>query len=311
MPTQDSGKPPSRKRTSHADTGAESSGRTRGARRRETTSGERPTPAPEPAPPSAAAGPTSSSTPAPAASDSAASGARAAGRRTARPPATPVVPLEPAARALRGGRSSRGAAEPSAAPEVVEPVAEPLASEPIVAAEQANAPQAAIAEPPPAEEADEDADIEAAEGEPGAPLGEELHDEDSPRRRGGRGAGTNALGVFIERQFANPNSPCHSYSDLERHSNISREALSRYVTARADRRRSPTIDTLVAIADALHVGLEAVARAAGASVRGVIPPPEHVQHAREEALGALVAALSDQQFSAVVELLRQMRPPAG
>lgn len=135
--------------------------------------------------------------------------------------------------------------------------------------------------------------------------------EESRRRRERRGAGTNALGVFIERQFAGPISPAHSYSDLERRSGISREALSRYVTARADRRRSPTIDTLVAIADALHVSLESVARAAGASVKGVIPPPEDVEHAREEALGALVAALSDEQFSAVVELLRQLRPPLG
>ena len=43
---------------------------------------------------------------------------------------------------------------------------------------------------------------------------------------------------------------------LERRSGISREALSRYVTTRPDRRRSPTIDTLVAIADAMHLSLE-------------------------------------------------------
>ncbi|MFI5274678.1 MAG: helix-turn-helix domain-containing protein, partial [Ktedonobacterales bacterium] len=131
------------------------------------------------------------------------------------------------------------------------------------------------------------------------------------RRRERRGAGTNALGLIIERQFANLTSPCHSYSDLERHSGISREALSRYVTARVDRRRSPTIDTLVAISDALHIGLEAVARAAAASVKGVFPPPEPIQHAREEALSTLVAALNDDQFNAVVELLRQMRPSSG
>src|SRR5215469_2890513 len=53
----------------------------------------------------------------------------------------------------------------------------------------------------------------------------------------------NALGLLIEKQFADPSSPCRSYSDLERRSGISREALSRYVTSRTDRRRSPTIDT--------------------------------------------------------------------
>ena len=68
----------------------------------------------------------------------------------------------------------------------------------------------------------------------------------------------NALGLLIEKHFADPSSPCRSYSDLERRSGISREALSRYVTTRADRRRSPTIDTLAAIADALHLSLEAI-----------------------------------------------------
>lgn len=118
----------------------------------------------------------------------------------------------------------------------------------------------------------------------------------------------NALGILIERHFTDPTSPCRSYSDLERRSGISREALSRYVTARPDRRRSPTIDTLVAIADAMHLSLESVSRAAAASVHGVIPPPEEEQHVREEVLGTLVAGLTDEQFSAVVELLRHLRP---
>ena len=118
----------------------------------------------------------------------------------------------------------------------------------------------------------------------------------------------NALGILIERHFSNPASPCRSYSDLERRSGISREALSRYVTARPDRRRSPTIDTLVAIADAMHLSLEAVSRAAAASVRGVVLPPEEEQYKREEVLGTLVAGLTDEQFGAVVELLRLLRP---
>jgi transcriptional regulator with XRE-family HTH domain len=121
----------------------------------------------------------------------------------------------------------------------------------------------------------------------------------------------NALGTLIEGQFAMPGSPVRSYSDLERRSGISREALSRYVTARSDRRRSPTIDTLVAIADAMHLGLDAVCRAAAASVKGYSLPSGDIQQAREQVLSPLVSGLSDDQFSAVVELLRYMRPPGS
>jgi transcriptional regulator with XRE-family HTH domain len=130
----------------------------------------------------------------------------------------------------------------------------------------------------------------------------------TPGGRRYRAAHGNALGILIERHFLDSASPCRSYSDLERRSGISREALSRYVTARPDRRRSPTIDTLVAIADAMHISLEAVCRAAAASVKNVVPPPDEIERGREEVLGTLTAALSDDQYSAVVELLRQMRP---
>ena len=130
----------------------------------------------------------------------------------------------------------------------------------------------------------------------------------TPGGRRYRAAHGNALGILIERHFLDPASPCRSYSDLERRSGISREALSRYVTARPDRRRSPTIDTLVAIADAMHISVEAVCRAAAASVKNVVPPPDEIERGREEVLGTLTAALSDEQYSAVVELLRQMRP---
>src|SRR5262249_23160480 len=131
------------------------------------------------------------------------------------------------------------------------------------------------------------------------------------RRRRERGAHSNALGMLIERHFSDPASPCRSYSDLERHSTISREALSRYVTARPDRRRSPTIDTLVGIADARHLSREAVGRPAAASARGVPPPPEKEQQAREEVLGPLVIALTDKQLGGVVELLPQPHPRRG
>lgn len=118
----------------------------------------------------------------------------------------------------------------------------------------------------------------------------------------------NALGMLIERQFSAPGSPCRSYSDLERRSGISREALSRYVTTRPDRRRSPTIDTLVAIADAMHLSLDATCRAAAATAKGTVLATPETQRERDEIVSALIGGLSDDQFSAVVELLRQMRP---
>ncbi len=128
------------------------------------------------------------------------------------------------------------------------------------------------------------------------------------RRERHRVSQNNALGMLIEQHFEEPAAPCRSYSDLERRSRISREALSRYVTTRPDRRRSPTIDSLVAIADAMHLSLESVARAAAAAAKGVIPPPEDVQQRREDSVRTPLAALSDEQFSAVLELLIQMRP---
>ena len=118
----------------------------------------------------------------------------------------------------------------------------------------------------------------------------------------------NALGLLIERAFDDPGSPCRSYSDLERRARISREALSRYVTPRPDRRRSPTIDTLLAIADALHLSLESVCRSAAASARGLAVAPDDLLSDREETLRNSIATLSDEQFHAVVELLLQMRP---
>ncbi|MGZ3677247.1 MAG: hypothetical protein ACXWQR_01595, partial [Ktedonobacterales bacterium] len=75
-----------------------------------------------------------------------------------------------------------------------------------------------------------------------------------------------------------------------------------------DRRRSPTIDSLVAIADAMHLSLESVARAAAAAAKGFFPPQEDVQQRREDLVRMPVAALSDEQFNAVLELLIQMRP---
>lgn len=146
---------------------------------------------------------------------------------------------------------------------------------------------------------------ETAEGVTGA---EGAESGEAGRRERHRTTQNNALGMLIEQQFENPTSPCRSYSDLERRSRISREALSRYVTTRPDRRRSPTIDSLVAIADAMHLSLESVATAAAAAAKGIIPPPEEMQQRREDLVRIPIAALSDEQFSAVLELLIQMRP---
>jgi transcriptional regulator with XRE-family HTH domain len=129
-----------------------------------------------------------------------------------------------------------------------------------------------------------------------------------PGRRPKDGLRSNALGTLIERQFADPSSPVRSYSELERRCGISREAISRYVTPRADRRRSPTVDTLAAMANAMHLSLEQVCRAAVASAQG-IPLPSEVEEQKREALVApLVATLTEAQFVAVMELLRQMQP---
>lgn len=118
----------------------------------------------------------------------------------------------------------------------------------------------------------------------------------------------NALGQLLEKHFAEPSSPCRSYSDLERRTHISREALSRYVTTRDDRRRSPNIDTLAAIAGALHLSLEETCRAAAAAAKGAPLPAEEVGRMRAEVLLAVTGTLNDAQFTAVVELLRQMQP---
>lgn len=159
-----------------------------------------------------------------------------------------------------------------------------------------------------AEEADA-AELEAPAGTPETDEHGEAPSGSQPRwMRRERMPHGNALGMLIERQFSAPGSPCRSYSDLERRSGISREALSRYVTTRPDRRRSPTIDTLVAIADAMHLSLDATCRAAAATAKGTVLASPEAQHERDEIVSALIGGLSDDQFSAVVELLRQMRP---
>ena len=115
----------------------------------------------------------------------------------------------------------------------------------------------------------------------------------------------NPLGQLIEHRFAEPTSPVRSYSELERRSGVSREALSRYITSRPDRRRSPTVETLSAIASALDMNIELLCRAA--AMRGPARPDmEALASSRSEQAGPLLGQLSDEQFHALLAFLRQM-----
>jgi transcriptional regulator with XRE-family HTH domain len=115
----------------------------------------------------------------------------------------------------------------------------------------------------------------------------------------------NPLGQLIEHRFAEPTSPVRSYSELERRSGVSREALSRYITSRPDRRRSPTVETLSAIASALDMNIEMLCRAA--AMRGPARPDmEALASSRSEQAGPLLGQLSDEQFHALLGFLRQM-----
>ncbi len=115
----------------------------------------------------------------------------------------------------------------------------------------------------------------------------------------------NPLGQLIEHRFAEPSSPCRSYSELERRSGVSREALSRYITSRPDRRRSPTVETLSAIAVALDMNIETLCRAA--AMRGPARPNmEALGNSRSEQSAPLLGQLTDEQFHALLAFLRQM-----
>ncbi len=212
-------------------------------------------------------------------------GGKRPSRRAPSPPKQAEPPATAAPRRRKRAERTAGAPTTSQAKAGAPAASRDLSAPTLAGAERPSA------ESPPAEEYGPDED--------------ETPPERPERARGGR---SNPLGTLIEHQFTAPGSPARSYSDLERRSGISREALSRYVTLRRDRRRSPTIDTLVAIADAMHLSLLAVCRAAAASVRGVPLPPANVQHTREAVVSSLIDGLSDDQFSAVVELLRQMHP---
>lgn len=267
-----------------------------------------------------------------------AAGASGVGTRQRRSPRARPSAL-PAATATSEGEAGHPPAVDSGAPETprdtkinsglalpLEESAEARSDETRVVAHLDRAPAEPGTPAPVATDTDTDADGEA-ESEVESEAGEEAEgvadgeidgesteptQEAATRSRGRRardgGVYSNALGLLIERRFAERDSPVRSYSELERRSGISREALSRYVTPRADRRRSPTIDTLAAIAGALHLSIEQIARAAVAGARGVLPP-DTVRNTRVEQLAPLAAALTGDQFNAVVELLRQMQPP--
>ncbi|HEV7127317.1 MAG TPA: helix-turn-helix transcriptional regulator [Ktedonobacterales bacterium] len=208
----------------------------------------------------------------------------------------PVAPTPAPARA----RGSSGAAPAASQAQEVAP-AQPLGASTLDEPAEGEGDDARVDEL----EADEagSADIDELaerESEATVPSGRRPRERSGPR--------SNALGVLIERRFADPSSPVRSYSELERRSHISREALSRYVTPRADRRRSPTIDTLDAIAEAMHLSLEQVSRAAVAGSHGLALPEEAERQARDEIVNPLISSLSDEQFYALIELLRQMQP---
>lgn len=257
-------------------------------------------------------------------SPSAATERPARGRRRTTTPAAAAQPDMPdmAPDALPPSTAEQAAQQ--AAPEAAAEAASPAATELTVGAEAdglllPEEPGTPAIEPDTGPHASLEPDEAELESDATGALPDEL-DEATPggparanrgwRRQKDRAGSprSNALGVLIELRFADPNSSVRSYSELERHSGISREALSRYVTPRADRRRSPTVDTLAAIADAMHISLEQMCRAAAASAHGITLPSETQQHARDELIAPLCATLTDEQFSAVVELLRQMQP---
>ncbi|HEY7348215.1 MAG TPA: helix-turn-helix transcriptional regulator [Ktedonobacterales bacterium] len=120
----------------------------------------------------------------------------------------------------------------------------------------------------------------------------------------------NPLGHLIEHRFAEATSSCRSYSELERRSGVSREALSRYITSRSDRRRSPTVETLAAIATALNMNIEILCRAA--AMRGPARlDMEAIGNSRSEQTAPLLGQLTEEQFHALLAFLRQMLEAPG
>lgn len=118
-------------------------------------------------------------------------------------------------------------------------------------------------------------------------------------------AGHNSLGHLIEHRFAATHSPCRSYVELERRSGVSREALWYYITGRPDRRRSPTVDTLAAIAKALDMELELLCWAAAIQHPGKqarLP----LDLSRPQQAAPLLAQLSEEQFQALLQLVQQL-----
>ncbi len=116
---------------------------------------------------------------------------------------------------------------------------------------------------------------------------------------------TNALGRLFEQRFNELGSPCRSYSELERRSGVSRETISRYVSGRRERHRSPTITTLVALASGVDLPLEQLCRAALMSG----PAPRDVQQVaahRAEEIAPLLEQLTEAQFGAWLACLRSL-----
>jgi transcriptional regulator with XRE-family HTH domain len=129
--------------------------------------------------------------------------------------------------------------------------------------------------------------------------------ESTPHMEGTPHIPTNALGRLFEQRFNEPGSPCRSYSELERRSGVSREAISRYVSGRRERHRSPTITTLVVLARGVGLPLEQLCRAAmvsGPALREV----HQVAARRAEEIAPLLERLTEAQFGAWLACLRSL-----
>jgi transcriptional regulator with XRE-family HTH domain len=115
----------------------------------------------------------------------------------------------------------------------------------------------------------------------------------------------NALGRLFEQRFNEPGSPCRSYSELERRSGVSRESISRYVSGRRERHRSPTITTLVALARGVDLPLDQLCQAAlvsGPALREV----QRVAERRTEEITPLLEQLTEAQYWAWLACLRSL-----
>ena len=116
----------------------------------------------------------------------------------------------------------------------------------------------------------------------------------------------NALGILLEARFSHRSALVHTYSALEHASGVSREAISRYVSTRADRHRFAPADVLAAIAAAAGLSLCQVCSAAamGTDTEPSITPEEAGYRTR--VLAPYIERLTPEQVSMLAVFLRSM-----